>query len=161
MTPLKAGLRLALLLGLAGCAQGNCDPSQAGFFDGIACQSSGAYDQRQNQLQNNLSSARANLYDQQSRANAAAADADAAQTQRDRAARNLQAMGRENAALRTRLNAAAQRDGADRALVAHRQAELSQLERDRAEAARRGADPAQVQQLEQRRRALLDAASNL
>ena len=154
-------LALAALLGVAGCASGNCDPSQAGFFDGIGCQTSGAYDQRQYQLQNNLSAARANLYNQQGRADAAAASADAARSERDRSARNLQAMGRENATLQARLNAAARRDGADRALVAQRQSELSQLERDRAAAAARGADPAEVQRLEQRRRALLDAASNL
>lgn len=157
----RAVLPLALLHGLAGCASGNCDPSQAGFFDGVACQSSGAFNQRENRLQDNLSGARANLYRQQSRANAAAADADAAQTQRDQMARNLQTMARENASLRARFNAAAQRDGANRALIAQRQAELSQLERARIAAERRGASPAEYEQMEQRRRALVDAASSM
>lgn len=152
---------VAGLAGLAGCAPGNCDPSQAGFFDGISCQASGAYDTRQNQLQGNLAAARANLYTQQGRADAAAADADAAQTQRDNAARNLQTMARENAVLRARLNAAARRDGANRTLVAQRQAELARLEQDRAAAQQSGASPGQVQQLEQRRRALVEAAANL
>ncbi len=156
-----AVLPLAALAGLAACAPGNCDPSQAGFLDGISCQASGAYDTRQNQLQGNLAAARANLYNQRGQADAAAADADAAQTQRDTAARNLQAMQRNNAALRARLNADAQRDGANRVLIAQKQAELAQLERDRAAAQRAGASPADVQRLEQRRQSLVDAISNM
>ena len=157
----RVWLLAPLLLPVVGCAPGNCDPSQAGFFDGISCQTSGAYDRRQTQLQNNVSAARANLYRQQSFADSAAADADAAQTQRDKAVRDLQSIARENAVLKARLVAASRREGADRSLIAQRQAELSRLERDRSALQQHGADPAQVQQLESRRRALVEAASQL
>ena len=152
---------ILLAASLAACAPGNCDPSTAGFFDGIACQSSGAFDQRQNRLQTDLSGARNNLQLERGRADAAAYDANQAQGEQSRMSGRLAAMGRENAVLRARLNTAARQQGTDTNLVRQRQAELAALERDRTAAARSGANPAQVADLERRRRLLLDAAAGL
>ena len=154
-------LVLAWAGALGGCATGNCDPSTAGFFDGVSCQSSGAYDLRQNQLQGNLASARYNLQVERGRANAAAADADQARSEETRLSGGLSVMARENVGLRRRLAVAARQEGASAETARRQQNELAALERDRASAARGGATPDQVADLERRRRVILDAAAGL
>lgn len=153
----------AAALVVSGCAAtpGNCDPSQADFFSGIACESSGAYSARNAQLNSNLAAARTNLQVERSRAAAGSIDLGAAQSEQNRAATSLVSLQRQNASLRAQLDAAARRQGADQVAVARQRAELAQLERDRDAAQRNGAGQDEVRELARRERAVADAVSGL
>lgn len=147
---------------LGGCATtpGACDPTQAGFFSGISCESSGAYGSRDSSLRSNLASARANLASDRMRASDADADAGAALDDQARARSALSRVRQQNASLRNRLDAASRRDGANVAAINQQRADLNQLERDRASAERSGSNPAAVREIQRREKALLDATSS-
>lgn len=160
MTVSRVLLAFLPLGALTACAPGNCDPAQADFFTGIAGQASGCYAARNQTLQTNLQSARTDLQRQQSLARAAAIDKGAAEAERDRAATRLHAMGNDMAHLRQLLNDASRREHVDRVALQRQQSDLESLERDRRTAMSRPADPAEVQELERRRKALLDSATS-
>lgn len=147
---------------LAGCATtpGACDPTQAGFFSGISCESSGAYGSRDTSLRSNLASARANLASDRMRANDANVDAGAALDDQARARSALSRVRQQNTSLRARLDAASRREGANVSAINQQRAELSQLERDRASAERGGSSPDAVRDIQRRQKALLDATSS-
>lgn len=149
-----------LPLTLMACANGNCDPTQAGFFSGISGEVSGCYAARDRVLQNNLSAARTDLDQQMFRARATATDRAAAENEREFNRGRLRAMGNENAILRRRFESAPQQESAARAAVSRRLSELDELERDRRAALTQTPDPAAVQALDRRRRALLDSATS-
>jgi hypothetical protein len=154
-------MALSPTLVLAGCATGTCDPAQAGFFSGMACESSGGYARRQDMLHNQLDSARDDLQQQIALRRTAAADAAAAQAQRDASASRLRAANRETAAIRLKLDAAARQQGVDQSVVQRQRAELDGLERQRNAAASQGADAATIQENNRRLNALRDIVSTL
>lgn len=83
-------------LALAGCASVDCDPSRAGFLDGIGCEN-GGYQRREAFLQQGAAQAQANALTQQASAFQAHTDATSAQT-------DLNTRRRELARLDARLN---------------------------------------------------------
>ena len=128
-------VRLAVILasaGLAGCSAAACDPSQAGFISGIGCASSGAYSQRTQALQTQLTSSRSAAL--QERANAIEADQEASDSQvalADTRAR-LGAVDRQNAALAQRLAALRASNRVDQTRLANAQAQFDAISRRRA-----------------------------
>jgi len=151
---LGQGGLLFIATALAGCAAGNCDPSQAGFISGIGCETSGAYSQRNQMQQAQLASSRASVLAE--RANAAEAQDDAAMSQaalRDRQQR-LRAVDSQNVTLRRRLAALRANNSVDQSRLAAAQGQLDELNRRRADVGT-VPDDASVRDLEAQQRRLL------
>jgi len=153
--------RLALLplLLLGACAVQNCDPATAGFFGGIGCEVSGSYNQREGEQQRALEAARRDLGVQRAAADAAARDRAAAEANLAGMQAELRAMGQQDVALRRRIDAARQRQGADAAAIQRAQTQLDALEQQRARITAAPSSAA-VQDLDRRRRALLEAITD-
>jgi chromosome segregation ATPase len=155
----RAAVLLPLLLA-AGCATPNCDPRNAGFFDGLGNEASGCYARNQQRQEQELAAARADLARQ--RAATAAAQADAAAATRDLAAmqERLNAVAAESHTMRGRIAAARARQNADLAAVQRAQDQVDALARD-VSRARAAPNPAAVQELERRRQELLRTTQGL
>jgi len=150
--------RLALLpLLLCGaCTAQNCDPATAGFFNGIGCEVSGSYNQREQAQQAQLDAARRDLKAQRDAADTAARDRDAAEADLANMQAELRDIQQRNAALGRRIDAARQRQGADIAKIQRAQAELDELEHATARAAA-APNHAAMEEVDRRRKALLNA----
>jgi hypothetical protein len=150
-----------VLVSLAGCAAGGCDPGSAGFFSGIGCSAGGGYNQRSTSLQQQAG------YEQGIAAQAAQgsavarADADAAESQELALRRQVTLIQSGNADLQRRLVAARARRGASDQQYQAAQAHLSQLEEQTKAQLAGSPDPAEVARLQQSRRALLAELGSL
>lgn len=157
----RAAAVVAALAGaLAGCASTNCDPSQAGFLDGIGCARNGAYQQRESALQYGAAQAQANALTQQ--AAAAQAHTDALSAQQDLAARRRQMArldGRLND-LQHQLRAARARQGADQVVVQRAESDYSALAQLQA-AARADPTADELQAIDQRQSKLLKLLNDM
>lgn len=155
----SAGAVLALL-GLAACTPQACDPSQAGFFSGIGCETSGSYGVR-NQYQRSALAQESSLA-LQNRANAidAGQRANDAILSRDEAQRRLSSTDRRTAQIRASLAAARSRRNVDRTRLDEAQSELARLQRDRT-SLQRGASAEQIRAYEERQQRLNDSITGL
>jgi hypothetical protein len=153
--------RLALLplLALGACAAQNCNPSTAGFFDGIGCEVSGANSQNERALQNTLVNARTDLARQRAAAQAAGAQRSADEANLAAMQARLRDTARQDAQLRRQVDAARARQGAGAAGVVRAQTELDGLERARSAAAA-APSPGAMEDVERRRRAVTDALTS-
>jgi hypothetical protein len=156
MTGRLAVLVLLPALALGACAAQTCNPSTAGFFSGIGCEVSGANAQNEQALQRTLGNARQELARQ--RAAAQAADAQRSVDEATLAAMQarLRDTARQDAQLRRQVEAARARQGADAAAVQRAQTELGGLEAAR-RAAATAPNPAAMEDVDRRRRAVMDA----
>lgn len=149
------------LLGLAACTPQACDPSQAGFFSGIGCETSGSYGVR-NQYQRSALAQESSLA-LQNRANAidAGQRANDAILSRDEAQRRLSSADRRTTQIRASLAAARSRRNVDRTRLDEAQSELARLQRDRASLQRGGASAEQLRAYEERQQRLNDSITGL
>ena len=157
---MRAALVVLAAAGLAGCAPGACDPSQAGFLSGIGCEASGNYTTRSQYQQSALAQENANALQMRAAASNEGARANQAVLSRDQARGRLSAIDRQTSQLRARLNAARARGGADQARLDAAQTELGALERQRAQVPQ-GATEDQVRALEAQRRRLAEQMSGI
>lgn len=157
---MRTALVLLAAAGLAGCAPGACDPSQAGFLSGIGCDASGSYATRSQYQQSALAQENANALQMRAAASNEGARANQAVLSRDQAQGRLSAIDRQTSQLRARLNSARARGGADQARLDAAQAELGALERQRAQVPQ-GATEDQVRALEAQRRRLAEQMSGI
>lgn len=153
-------LVLAAAAALAGCAAGNCDPSQAGFLSGIGCEASGSYTSRNQTQQSILAQQRAAALQERAGASAAQSDAVSAQLTADQRRRRLGTLDRETGQLRARLASLRARGTADEAQLGQAQSELDNLQRQRA-ALPPAATDAQVRAVEEQRQRLLNALAGI
>lgn len=143
------GLALAGLVALAGCASGNCDPSQAGFLSGIGCEASGGFKARNQAQQKQLSQDSANAsaaQDSQLREQSRATNAILT---RDDARQRLGALDRRTAQLRSRLAGLRRSGSQSQAQLNEAEAQLAALQRQRSGGA---TSDAQMRALEERQR---------
>ena len=145
---------------LAGCATGNCDPSQAGFFSGMSCEASGAYTQRNVSQQQTLAQSRAAALQQRAAASEAQDDATQAQLTLDQRQRRLRALDVQNASLQRRLTALRANNQVDQSRLASVQVQLDALRRQRA-AVQGAPDDASVRNMEQQQQRLLEIAKGM
>ena len=160
MCDLKPALSFGAMLLLAGCASTGCDPSRAGFIEGITCDSNGGYQNRAASLGNGLAEAQTRAWEESRRARLAGEKADAAQTElsvrkaeMDRYDRNLQDMKR-------RINQAAAKDKADRETVRTIMRKLTELEHEQDDVRARPSVTA-LQNIQARQDGLLKLLINL
>ena len=157
---MKIALALVAAVGLAGCAPGACDPSQAGFLSGIGCEASGSYSTRSQYQQSALAQQNANALQMRAAASEEGARANQAVLSRDQARGRLSAVDRQLSQLRARLNAARTRGGADQARLDAAQAGLGALERQRAQVPQNATED-QVRAVEAQRRRLAEQMSGI
>lgn len=159
MKPIAAAV-LAGLSGLAGCAPGACDPSQAGFLSGIGCEASGNYATRNRYQQSALSQESANALQAHAAAGEERSRASDALVTRDQARARLGAIDAETRRLRARLAAARARGTAESGRLEAAQADLDALLQQRRQVTA-GASDAELQALEARRRRAVEAISGI
>ena len=142
-------LLLAGTVALAGCAPGNCDPSQAGLLSGIGCEANGGFAARnqaqQAQLAQDGASARAAQQSQQYEQGRATN----AILTRDQARQRLGALDRRTAQLRAQLARQRRSGRASQAQLNEAEAQLAALQRQRGGGA---TSDAQMRALEDRQR---------
>lgn len=151
---------LAGLSGLAGCAPGACDPSQAGFLSGIGCEASGNYAIRNRYQQSALSQESANALQAHAAAGEERSRASDALVTRDQARARLGAIDAETRRLRAHLAAARARGTAESSRLEAAQADLDALLQQRRQVTA-GASDAELQALEARRRRAVEAISGI
>lgn len=151
---------MALVVGLVGCASGNCDPDQAGFIGGIGCQASGAYGQRTQSLQAQLSASRSAALQERAAALSAQQDAAASETALAERRQQLQAIDRQNAVLQRKLRALQASNRIDKARLAKANAELASVKQQRATAGP-NPDDAELRDLQQHQQRLQNVVSSL
>ncbi len=140
---------LATVAALAGCAQGSCDPSQAGFFSGIGCEAGGGYAARNQAQQAQLSQDRANAMAAQDTQQREQSRATNAILTRDEARQRLTALDRRTAQLRSRLATLRRSGSQSQAQLNEAEAQLAALQRQRSGGA---SSDAQMRALEDRQR---------
>jgi chromosome segregation ATPase len=130
---MQASLRLfpfVWLVALASCSSTGCDPSRAGFLEGISC-TSGGYQQREAFLNQGVAQAQANMLEERAQAASAAQTAAAAQARLSARRQELTRLDARLAELRRQLQVTAAR-GATNQEELHRAsariAELSQMQ---------------------------------
>lgn len=157
-------MRTVLALGaaalLAGCAPGQCDPSQAGFLSGMGCEASGSYGVRSQYQQSALAQQNTNALQMRAAASDEGARANQALLSRDQARGRLNAVDRQTSQLRARLNAARASGRADQSRLDAAQAELNALERQRGQVSQ-SATEEQVRALEAQRRRLAEQMAGI
>ena len=151
---------VAALVALAGCAPGQCDPSQAGLLSGIGCETSGGYAARNQYQQSALAQQNAGMLQMRAAASDENARASQAVLSRDQARNRLNVVDRQTSQLRARLNAARARGSADRGRLDAAQSELNALERQRSQLPQ-AATEEQMRALEAQRRRLSEQLSGI
>jgi hypothetical protein len=148
-----------LLVTLAGCASTGCDPSRAGFFEGIAC-SGGGYQQREAVLSQGLAQAQANALAEQANAAQAASSASAAQASLAARQRDMARLDANLADLRRRLKAAATRYGSNQEAIRRISYQMDALAHQQ-EVAKADLQSADMHALEDRQRQLVKLLDDL
>ena len=151
---------LALLCGVAACATTGCDPSQAGFFEGINCGANGGYQQREVALDQGLAQAQANMLQQRAQAAQAAGAANAAQAELAERRRQMSRLDARLADLRHQLRVAAARNGADQDAIHRISVHLADLSREQ-DAARNDPAEADMHAIEDRQRQIVKMLNDL
>jgi hypothetical protein len=141
---------MALLVALTACSSTGCDPSRAGFLEGIGC-ANGGYQQREAVLDQGLAQAQANQLEQRAQATAAANTAVAAQAELAARRREVVRLDGRLASLRQQLQVAAARSGGDQEAIRRVSAEMAELSRQQ-DAARRSPMDADMRAIEDRQR---------
>lgn len=157
---MRALLPLGVLALLAGCAPGQCDPSQAGFLSGIGCEASGSFTSRNQTQQTVLMQQNSNALQQRAAAIDEGSRANQALLSRDQARRRLGAVDRETAQLRARLNAARAGGRTDAGRLDAAQVELAALERQRNQVSGSATED-QVRAIEAQRRRLAEQMAGI
>jgi hypothetical protein len=150
---------LALLTALAACSAADCDPSRAGFIDGIGC-AGGGYQLRQTSLNQGVAIAQANELEQKAKATQAAGTAASAQADLAARQRRMAKLDANLAGLRQRLHVASARQGVDQQAVRQISAQIDELYRQQA-ASRSNPVDANLHAMEDRQRQLVKMLDDL
>jgi chromosome segregation ATPase len=133
---------LAMLLALAACAPGDCDPNNAELFTGIGCAAGGGYRARETTLRDSLAASQARELESQAAATRASADEANARMDLDARRRQLAILDGRLQQLSRQVEAARHRRDVDQTALRRAEANLEAL---RARRAQLPAQPSQQQ----------------
>jgi hypothetical protein len=150
---------VALLVALAACSSTGCDPTRAGFLEGINC-ANGGYQQRELVLNQGLAQAQANELEQKAQAAEAANAATTAQAQLAARQRQMAGLDAKLGNLRQKLKAAAARQGADSDAIRRISVQMADLSRQQ-DAARHDPLEANMRAIEDRQRQIVKMLNDL
>ena len=150
---------LLLVVALAAWTSTGCDPSRAGFLEGIGC-ANGGYQQRQQILGQGLAQAQANELQQKAQATSAANSASAAQNELAARRRKIAQLDAGLADLRRKLQIAADHQGPDQRSVHDASIRVAELIRQQ-DAAKRDPMAANLQDIEDRQHKLVKLLDEL